>query len=408
MATKPATAFVHATFATYTVGPFVGSANKLVVPTGTGEGWVPGQDIDAESANYLLNIVGDWLTNWVLLGSNTADEDAHIVETDATGVASLVRADLGGGAVETDFPLTIRALNAGAPIPVGAQIALADAICIDITNGSATRAAATIQNNGGHYAAQLTTNGASGTALFTSNGSGSAVIAVANGAGSGIEATASSGPAAAFLNDSGAASPIIVAGRTVGPAPTRGSLLIPTQVSAAAAVDGEFWKKAGFSGFGRGAFRWVDDDGAPGGGAPGYQTAWSTQNGQGREAVSVAGPDTEAAGAFKGVASITLDSAGSPGHPQGDYEISVSSRIWVTTDVGDIVAWQIRSSLGGVIKGPFEVPSTALAQYHAETAKVAITLGGAPVTITLEVRTLSAPNPANIDQIFMTAKGAFE
>lgn len=97
MPVKPSTTFTLATNANFTVGPFIGSATK-VIPADIGNGMVPGTGIVAEWANYLWHWTGEWITDWVDLGSSAEGLDAHIMETDASGQNSTAGVALGGTA----------------------------------------------------------------------------------------------------------------------------------------------------------------------------------------------------------------------------------------------------------------------------------------------------------------------
>ena len=83
MPTKPTVTFTLATNANYASGPFIGSATKVAPPTA--DGYVPGVIIDAEHHNFVGNAAGQWITDWVFLGTSAADEDAHLMETDSSG-----------------------------------------------------------------------------------------------------------------------------------------------------------------------------------------------------------------------------------------------------------------------------------------------------------------------------------
>jgi hypothetical protein len=93
---KPLTSFTFATNANYSVGPESGNPSK-VVPGDTANGFVPGDGVPAAWNNYLFNITGGWSV-WLLAGTYDPDEDAHLVETDSDGFASLAQLTLGGTA----------------------------------------------------------------------------------------------------------------------------------------------------------------------------------------------------------------------------------------------------------------------------------------------------------------------
>jgi len=105
MPVKPATTYTFATNTNYGVGPFIGSATK-VIPGDIPNGFVPGTGIVAEWNNYMFHWTGEWITDWVDLGTSANDVDAHIVETNAQGVAS-VAAGLIGNTVSPNIALTV-------------------------------------------------------------------------------------------------------------------------------------------------------------------------------------------------------------------------------------------------------------------------------------------------------------
>lgn len=92
MATKPSsTPEIWASNALYTTGPFIGLSSKVVPPGAiAAEGHRPGAAFPtpAEYENSQQNRITA-LCQWVFSGNNTGTADAHIVETDATGRATL-------------------------------------------------------------------------------------------------------------------------------------------------------------------------------------------------------------------------------------------------------------------------------------------------------------------------------
>jgi hypothetical protein len=155
MPTKPSTVFSFATQLNYTTGSRIGSPTK-VAPVGV-EGWVPGTNAAPEQGNYCLHWTGNWLTNWVDLGTSAADLDAHIVETDSNGVTNLAYANIGGTAGATQVALTVDA------------------------NTGATSSAMTVTNNSGGFGLTSSTNGASASIRGTCTGSGAGVEGRATG-----------------------------------------------------------------------------------------------------------------------------------------------------------------------------------------------------------------------------------
>lgn len=62
----------------------------------------PAADPTAEQNNEWNGRVAEWFNTWVELGSNTADEDAHIVETDAAGEVKIARGIFGPHSADGD------------------------------------------------------------------------------------------------------------------------------------------------------------------------------------------------------------------------------------------------------------------------------------------------------------------
>ena len=335
MPTKPTDTFLLATNLNYAGGPFVGLPTKQAPPVL--DGYTPGLVIAAENHNFIGNICGQWISNWLDLGTFNPDLDAHIVETDATGATGLAVANIGGTAASA-FPLAVSA------------------------NSGATGAAATIDNSLGGFGVTVTAVSGLAAVRATCTGSGPAVEALGTGgtgpgvrstggtsgagasggeftgggtAGHGIEATASNadGSAAVCTSDIASSEATVQVLRAGGGAPVRGLLQLQGTQDATAPLAGDFWRKSGASGFGRGAFRWYDEDGAPGGGGPGRQTAWSTENGLGYGYAESLGDSSESAGALTTKVTLTLGVSTSPGVPAGDYIVEYSGLTRVTSNV---------------------------------------------------------------------------
>lgn len=185
MATKPATTFTLATNANYSVGPFIGSATK-VIPGDIPNGMVPGTGVVAEYANYLWHWSGQWITNWLDLGTSAADLDAHIVETDASGFANIASLTVGGTAA-AQFSL-VATQNSGAG---GAAISTSNTGTGFAINASNNAANATIRglNTGSGAGIEGINLGASGEGgHFEANGSGAGVYAEGGDTGNGVTA----------------------------------------------------------------------------------------------------------------------------------------------------------------------------------------------------------------------------
>lgn len=117
MPTKPSTTYTFATDPTFDSGPASPLGVTRIIPPSLPQGFIPGTGIAPEYINYLFNVSGAWLTDWVAQGSNAADEDAHLVETDDEGQVSAVRAVFGGaldGGPQASVILTAPGATAGA------------------------------------------------------------------------------------------------------------------------------------------------------------------------------------------------------------------------------------------------------------------------------------------------------
>ncbi len=187
MPTKPSDTFELATNAVYAGGPFTGQPTKQAPPVA--DGYVPGVVIAAEHHNYIGNICGQWITDWLSLGSFDPDLDAHIIETDSNGVATIAGLTLGNTAL-ADNPLEI-APNAGVQDlaqftvdvgNVGAAFLVADGGLAGITMVCSGAAPGIIvaSEDGGGVAASSTGTANAISAIAT--GSGDAVRGQAEGA----------------------------------------------------------------------------------------------------------------------------------------------------------------------------------------------------------------------------------
>lgn len=333
MPVKPATTYTFATDPNFSSGPASGFPTKIV-PGSLAQGFIPGNGINAEWVNYLFNLTGTWITDWIALGSSSADLDAHVIETDVNGKASIAALALGGTA-SASLPLEVdsNAATNTAEVSHGG----ASGFAALISSGSTNAGVRSIQfgsgpafeginigtgrggefRGGGSEVGLSAEGGASGGGgTFTGNGIAHGIEAFATGTGSGLvaERQVGGGPAGRFeLGGAGVVQ--------------RGSIWLEPQLAPANFVDGDIWKVQGFAGFGRGGLEWSDDDGAPGGGSAGKQRAWSTSTGHGSGFAESAGDTTENAGANVTKVTLGLDSAGSPGIPQGDYWIDFKASV---------------------------------------------------------------------------------
>jgi hypothetical protein len=203
--TKPVSTFTHATDALFLSGPAVGLDVRLPTP-GAAQGYVPGNGIEAESINYNLGILGDWLTDWISQGSNAAGEDAHIVETDSAGRLRAAYAHIGGH-TSSGPSLTLSPSNSGPSLsltgPGGAQFG---ATMSQGGSGATLRAT----NTGTGYAVEALTTGGTNNSGVRGRGAGSGhgVVGESSATGHGVrgEGHASGGYGVYGLGGAAAAS----------------------------------------------------------------------------------------------------------------------------------------------------------------------------------------------------------
>ncbi len=217
MATKPVATFTHATDATFGSGPATGFPTKLPVPS-PAQGFVPGAGIAAEQVNTQFNVVGQWLTNWLALGSAAASVDAHLVETDSGGFAR-VAGFVAGGTAAGGFAFTASE-NSGSPTSTAV-----------ITNSSSGNAVDARCTDG---IAVLATSIAGGVAVRAiGNGAGPAVLATAGASSTAVTATGNvaSGRASVecSMPDGSVRAPLYVGTQAVGPSGTfQGDVSMPS------------------------------------------------------------------------------------------------------------------------------------------------------------------------------------
>jgi hypothetical protein len=220
VATKPATSpRVWDSAGIYTTGPFIGSIS--ISDPGAGiaaEGHRPGASYPtaAEHENYQQNKVTAYVANWLALGSSAGAADAHIVETDAAGRATLHGLDVINPADETAVDITSSSTFAPAvsiSCSTGAQ-----GLSVNLGGAAAVGVSSNVSNGVGvGFSSEMIGSpaGARGvrvTADATSDGAG---IEVAHeGAGSGIE-VAHVGTGAAIVVNAASAG-IVVNGGPAG------------------------------------------------------------------------------------------------------------------------------------------------------------------------------------------------
>lgn len=403
MPTKPATTFTFATNANYGVGPFIGSATK-VIPGDILNGFVPGTGIVAEWNNYMFHWSGEWITDWLDQGSSANDVDAHIVETNAQGVAS-VAAGLIGNSVSPNLALAVYE-NTGAPTHTiyarnnsggnGVYSYTVGGGFTFLGVGSTAGISSTTTTDGN--AIQTSAGGTGHGGAFLATGTGDGVNAVANGTGAGIQATrddATGGPAGEFLQDGGGA-------------PLRGIVHCEPTSEPTAPVEGDLYIKGGSAGFGRGGIYEYDDDGASGGGSGGWQKAWTTAGGVGYDYNSDEGDTTESAGSMTTKVSLTLDSSGSPGKGQGKYlvQMSVNVRLAGGAALATRALIEFHDDTGKFDEA--EIDFAATGQNKIVSTIREVTLGAPTVLLRIRFATGSAGNGVIANNARISAQGAYE
>ena len=294
MPTKPVTSFTFATDPTFGAGPAAGSPTK-VIPTSLLQGFVPGTGIASEHVSYLENITGDWIANWLLLGTNANDEDAHLVETDSIGRANLARISVSGASA-----LGIASVAILAPAAAGGP-----ALSVANTTASADFAATVSKTTTGSIAATRTQN---------NNGDGAALEAVVAGTGIGYAVSATT------VDAVGSAAPVHVEPRAVEP-------------GAGVSADGDVYYDS-------------DSDKLRARAAGAWQSLWGTPNGFARGyAEALAETSTSSGGSLTAKATVILTAAselrlGARLHLRAVCEIgtSVAGAAVATVGITDVTA----------------------------------------------------------------------
>jgi hypothetical protein len=214
MPTKPTSTFTFATDDDFTSGPADTEPTKIV-PGSLPQGFIPGLGINAEWVNYLFNITGSWVNDWLLVGTSAADETAHLVETTAAGVLNVAQGVFTGRAAGTvglsctgtgsSFGALFQGGTTGAGAPGlqstgggtagdglwGIGVGTGDGGVF--TGGSTGAGGAGISASGSGTAGAGTTGTGSGTGAggsFTGGATGAGVIGAGLGGASGVVGTA--------------------------------------------------------------------------------------------------------------------------------------------------------------------------------------------------------------------------
>ena len=410
MPTKPGFAFTWATSPLYLTGPDTGTPTR-VVGTPIPDGSIPGQDIFAQHINYMVGLSGDWLTDWVELGTFNPDEDAHIIETDADGQANIARVNIPGhtsGAslsVENsngNFAQTILQTSALAGLRVTQQGAgpaiealnLGTGPGLVATGGTGVGASTGVEANGGSLG-------------------GYGLEAVGQAAWAGVRAEGV--VAEAVIADGGTGAPAIVCNGVVS-SPFRAGLHLRPQSPASSFADGDVLKTPGIASTSRGALTVYDNAGAPAAGnavgAGGVQTMWSSSEGIGYALAEALANNTDTIGSFVQALGYTLDSS-DPQTPPGDYILRWECEVLANGTLGGIQTVPIQVTVGAgppiVVATDHHYQSSIGAGYKTLSGFVPVTLGGGLVPISLDFRTTSAPlMVANIRNVRFFLMGSFE
>lgn len=158
--------------------PWSGNACKVTAPTAEDFGFTPETGSVAQYHNAEFNVLSTWV-EWLSFGSNAAGEDAHVVETDSTGVARIAGMVLGG--------------TAGAFTPL-----------VLTANSGATGTTINATNNSGGFAITATSNGVLAALRATSTGASAAVEGLNTGGGGPGTTGSGNGAGAGIVGTGGA------------------------------------------------------------------------------------------------------------------------------------------------------------------------------------------------------------
>lgn len=302
MPTKPGTTYTHATDLNFGSGPASGFNTKIADAAAAAQGFIPGQGVDAEAVNYLFNISGAWVSDWVSQGTNAADLDAHLIETDATGTASIATINAGNTAATTSAIVAVENSGATATTILG-------------TNSSGGVGVAAIASGGGV--------GLSADVFDSCDG----VIGQVRGSGVAVTARVFAGATGAALKGEGqvGGGPVLdLEFNAVTPARGLAALQATDEPTAPAA--GDVWRRpdepaAAFDR--RGGIEYQDDLGAPGKTGPGKLRAWATPEGVEFFQVLVSGPVATVSNAAVTAATLTIPKE----IPVGVYAVEWSCQI---------------------------------------------------------------------------------
>ena len=339
MPTKPSTTFTFATDANFSSGPANGFPTKIV-PGSPTQGFIPGTGINAEWVNYLFHHTGEWITDWLDLGTSSPDVDAHIVETSSGGRVSGASGNFGSTAsVE---PALYVENNTGAIIDVASfvqngagtavfinsnQISLRARTsddgfaCLDIASAGLNSPGMVIEGGSLNDSQAIqATGGVGATEVIKLTGQG--------GTGRGIfsDTSAGDGGGALFRVDNSSLHSIIEMD-IVGSNPFRGALLFPEQEEPISPTVGDMWKTASLTNVNRGWLEYWDDNGAVGGGGEGKLRLWATPGGAGYFYTASEGDSASTSTTYATKLNLVLDATDEQSSGPGRYIVEMTCQI---------------------------------------------------------------------------------
>lgn len=416
MPTKPATTYVFATDANFGSGPASGFPTKLI-PGAPAQGFIPGDGINAEWVNYLFNVTGQWVTDWLDGGTSAPDLDAHIVETDSGGEASIAGLNL-GGTVSADLPLDI-ASNSGANVNSvhvdhsntnpAVFVESDDGIGVDVQVDTDNEAARFINFGDGDGVIVLCDGAADADGLIVIAGGlgGDGVSATASADGVGVNSIADQAQAGIFVNDATAPEPVLSLSNG-GASPVSGLLHLESSSEPSAPGDDEFWKLAGFSGLQRGFLEYQDPNGADGGGGAGEMRVHASPGGYGASYGSSEGDTTEGAGVLATKLQLLADSGDEFTRGEGKYlaHFKCSVRLGAGAALTTRAVVEFSTTTLGVFDS-FEIDFAALGQRKPVSSFVEIDLSGTE-NLVIQFRTLAGGNDVICDGARIAYMGSYD
>ncbi len=285
MATKPVSAYTHATDTNFGSGPASGNPTKLAV-VDAAQGFIPGEGIAAEPVNWLFNATSLWLA-WVQGGSATADVDAHLVETSLAGRIAVQGGTIGD--VTGDFQVLL--VQNASPSDNTTLVNTGAGVGLRVTSGGI---------------GAIVTGGSSNLGIQTTGGSSGGTGIKATGVGSGVGGTffgGALGEAAVCTGERDSLQPILKLDRQGSGTITRGSVHAFEQATPTIPQQGDWWCDTEKPGLNVSAFSFAHGSDA--------LRAWGTEEGYFYQHAEVrGGTTTDSVDFADGLAvSLTVDPA---------------------------------------------------------------------------------------------------